>query len=222
MKLIKIIKGYMFWMKIIHKMKLIHINPQKPEKEKIKQAINILKADGTVVYPTDTIYGLGVSLFSDEAIEKVYKLKKRSKDKPLSVCVSEIADIHKIAYLDKGEEIIKKILPGPYTIILKKRGHVSSLLTAGRDKIGVRIPNNKISRELCREFPITATSANISGGTVPEYAENIAEKLGDSVDLIIDGGKAKSTPSTVIDWTTSPPKILRRGVKDVKLDLNIE
>ncbi|MCE5215096.1 MAG: threonylcarbamoyl-AMP synthase [Methanobacterium sp.] len=201
-------------------MKLIQINPQNPEKEKIKQAINILKADGTVVYPTDTIYGLGASLFSEKAIEKVYNIKKRLINKPLSVCVSEISDIHKIAYLNKGEEIIEKILPGPYTIILKKREHISSLLTAGSDKIGVRIPNNKISRELCREFPITATSANISGRVVPGSLAEVVEQLGEDVDLIIDGGKAKGTHSTVIDWTTSPPKILRRGATDIKINLN--
>lgn len=192
-------------------MKLIEINPQKPEKRMIKSAIRVLENDGTVVYPTDTIYGLGVSIYSEKAIKKAYALKNRPYNKPLSVCLSEIEDICKIAYLDKEDDHIKDFLPGPFTIILKKKEHISSLLTAGRDKIGVRIPNNKICRELTRKFPITATSANLSGKAVPESVDEVIEQFGDSVDLIIDGGKTKGIPSTVIDWTTHPPKILRKG-----------
>lgn len=194
-------------------MELIKINAQNPEKEKIKRAINILEDEGTVVYPTDTIYGLGVNIFSENAIKRVYSLKKRSYDKPLSVCVSQIKDISKIASLDKnGEEMIKKILPGPFTIILRKKESISPLLTSGGEKIGVRIPDSRICRELARNFPITATSANLSGKTVPESVNEVIEQLGDSIDLILDGGKSQGAPSTVVDLTMNPPKILREGV----------
>lgn len=193
------------------------MNPRKPEKKKIEMAINILEDDGLIVYPTDTIYGLGVCIFSEKAVKKVYSLKNRDYSKPLSVCVSRIVDIHKIAHLEVEEEI-KKMLPGPYTIILNKKENVSPLLTAGGGKIGIRIPDNQICRELTRKFPITTTSANLSGEEVPKSLDEIIELLGDSVDLIIDGGKLHGTPSTVIDWTTHPPKVLRKG-KDFKNNL---
>lgn len=180
-------------------------------------AINILEDDGLIVYPTDTIYGLGAYIFSEKAVKKVYSLKNRDYSKPLSVCVSRIEDIHKIAHLEVDEEI-KKMLPGPYTIILNKKENVSPLLTAGGEKIGIRIPDNQICRELTRKFPITTTSANLSGEEVPKSLDEIIELLGDSVDLIIDGGKLQGTPSTVIDWTTHPPKVLRKG-KDFKNNL---
>lgn len=179
-------------------------------------AVNILEKGGLIVYPTDTIYGLGANIFSDKAIRKVYSIKGRDYSKPLSVSVSEIGDINKIAYLE-GVERIKEVLPGPFTIVLNKKENVSRLLTAGGEKIGVRIPDNKISRELTRKFPITSTSANLSGEKVLESADAMIGLWGDSVDLIIDGGKLQGNHSTVIDWTTQPPKVLRKGVKDFKL-----
>ncbi|HOI70660.1 MAG TPA: L-threonylcarbamoyladenylate synthase [Methanobacterium sp.] len=197
-------------------MKIIRIDPQNPEKRKIKMAVNILEEGGLIVYPTDTIYGLGANIFSDKAIRKVYSIKGRDYSKPISVSVSEIEDINKIAYLENLERV-KEVLPGPFTIILNKKENVSPLLTAGGEKIGVRIPDNRISRELTRKFPITSTSANLSGGKVFESADAMIELWGDSVDLIIDGGKLQGNHSTVIDWTTQPPKVLRKGVKEFKL-----
>jgi L-threonylcarbamoyladenylate synthase len=197
-------------------MKIIRIDPQNPEKRKIKMAVNILEEGGLIVYPTDTIYGLGANIFSDKAIRKVYSIKGRDYSKPISVSVSEIEDINKIAYLENLERV-KEVLPGPFTIILNKKENVSPLLTAGGEKIGVRIPDNRISRELTRKFPITSTSANLSGGKVLESADAMIELWGDSVDLIIDGGKLQGNHSTVIDWTTQPPKVLRKGVKEFKL-----
>jgi len=198
-------------------MKIIQINPQNPEKEKINQAIQILEEDGIIVYPTDTIYGLGANIYSDKAIKKVFSIKKRDHNKPLSVCLSRIGDISEIAYLGEDDQQLNENLPGPYTILLKKKDHVSPLLTAGSEKIGIRIPNNKICRDLTRKFPITSTSANISGEKVPITAEEVAEHLDDQVDLVIDGGKTKGTPSTVVDCTKKPPEILRQSNQEFNL-----
>ncbi|MBM4241671.1 MAG: threonylcarbamoyl-AMP synthase [Euryarchaeota archaeon] len=196
-------------------MKILRINSKNPEKEKIRMAINALKKGGVVVYPTDTVYGLGANIFHKEAIEKVYSIKKRPSAKPISVCVSKISDIDKIAYIDKKlEKIIEKILPGPFTIILRKRESISPTLTAGGEKIGIRIPDNIICNELSREFPITTTSANLAGEKPPRSAEEVFEQLGESADIILDGGICKhGIPSTVIDMTESPPKILRKGAR---------
>lgn len=193
-------------------MKILKINANNPEKEKIKAAITILKRGGTVVYPTDTVYGIGANIFNEEAIQKVYSIKKRSPLKPVSACVSKIQDIHKIAYMDKNtEKLVQKILPGPFTVILKKRENVPSILISGGEKIGVRIPDSKVCMELSMEFPITTTSANISGKNIPESLDGILKQLDGEIDLILDAGVCKhGIHSTVIDMTDSP-KIVRKG-----------
>lgn len=193
-------------------MKILKINANNPEKGKIKAAISVLKGAGTVVYPTDTVYGIGANIFDAEAVQKVYQVKKRSPLKPISTCVSKIEDIHKIAYMDEDtEKMIEKILPGPFTVILKKKENVPSILTSGGEKIGVRIPDSKVCMELASAFPITTTSANISGKKIPESLDGILKQLDGGVDLILDAGVCKhGIHSTVIDMTDSP-KIVRKG-----------
>ncbi len=199
-------------------MKIIKIDTEKPEQDKIKFALNLLRNGCTVVYPTDTIYGLGVNIYDINAIKKVFYIKKRSFNKPLSVCVSQISDINRIAYLDQTKmDIINEILPGPFTIILRKKEFISNLLTAGGKKIGIRIPNNRICMELTKLFPITTTSANLSGRKPSGSVNEVVEQLDDSVDLILDAGKSENTsPSTVIDLTLNPPKVVREGSYKLK------
>lgn len=194
-------------------MNLIKINPQKPEKDKIEFALNTLREGGIIVYPTDTLYGIGVNIFNETAVERVFSIKKRSRSKPISVCLPEVEDIFKVAYMDsETEKIARKLLPGPFTLILKKKESISMVLTAGESKIGVRVPDSKVSMELSREFPLTATSANISGMEVPESPEEVYKQLGESIDLTLDAGTfERSAPSTVIDMTCHPPKVLRKG-----------
>ncbi len=200
-------------------MKILKINANNPEKDKIKAAVNVLKRGGTIVYPTDTVYGIGANILDEEAIQKVYDAKKRSPSKPISACVSKIQDIHKIAHMDKNtEKLVEKIFPGPFTVILKKKKDVPAVLTAGGDKIGVRIPDSRVCMELSSQFPITTTSANISGEKIPESLDGILKQLDSSVDLILDAGTCKhGIHSTVIDMTASP-KIVRKGavVPDLK------
>ena len=200
-------------------MKILKINANNPEKDKIKAAVSVLKRSGTVVYPTDTVYGIGANIFDAEAVQKVYQVKKRSPLKPISTCVSKIEDIHKIAHMDEDtEKMIEKILPGPFTVILKKKESVPSILTSGREKIGIRIPDSKVCMELASAFPITTTSANISGEKIPESLDGILKQLDGGVDLILDAGVCKhGIHSTVIDMTDSP-KIVRKGA--VMPDLN--
>ncbi len=200
-------------------MKILKINANNPEKDKIKAAVSVLKRAGTVVYPTDTVYGIGANIFDAKAVQKVYQVKKRSPLKPISTCVSKIEDIHKIAHMDEDtEKMIEKILPGPFTVILKKKESVPSILTSGGEKIGVRIPDSKVCMELASAFPITTTSANISGEKIPESLDGILKQLDGGVDLILDAGVCKhGIHSTVIDMTDSP-KIVRKGA--VMPDLN--
>ena len=194
-------------------MKIIKINGIDPETDKIEIAKNFLKQGKLVVYPTDTVYGIGANIFNDEAVLKVYSMKKRPKTKPLSICLSKIDDIKNVAHLDgTTEEIIEKILPGPFTIILKKKDVVSPVLTAGTDKIGIRIPDNQLCMKLAEDFPITSTSANLSGHEVPNSSTGVLKQLGSAVDLLLDAGICKhGLHSTVVDMTGENPKILRIG-----------
>lgn len=200
-------------------MNIVKINEKIPEKEKIEKALDILRNDGTVVYPTDTVYGLGVNIFSESAIRKVYQMKRRSLDKPVSVCLACIQDIEKIAIVDGNvKKIISKVLPGPYTLILNKKKNVPSLITAETGKIGIRIPDNRICQELSGEFPITTTSANVSGHPSPKSAQEARNELDDHPDIIFDSGPCKGgISSTVVDLTTTPPHILREGAGMEKL-----
>ncbi len=200
-------------------MKCIKINGESPEKEKIEIVLDILRNGGTVVYPTDTVYGLAANIFHEKAVSRVYHMKERSQDKPISVCVFQVEDIKQVAHLDQqAEAIIREILPGPYTIILNKKDNIPAWITAGTDKIGVRIPNNIICREISRKFPITTTSANISGHLSPISAQEAQEELGDHPDIILDSGPCPGgIASTVMDLTVNPPRILREGAGMEKL-----
>ena len=193
----------------------LKINPKSPEKEKINTVIRYLKEGKISLYPTDTVYGIGADIFNFEAVKKVYEIKRRPLDKPLSVCVSKIDDINQIANLNKDmEKKLENIFPGPFTVILKKKKIVPSILTSGSEKIGIRIPDSKICMELSKEFPITTTSANISGEPMAESLGEVFEQFGDEIDLILDAGICThGVHSTVIDMTFSPPKIIRKGAK---------
>ena len=193
----------------------IKINPKSPEKEKIRTVIQYLSDGKIVLYPTDTVYGIGANIFNYQAVKKVYQIKKRPLNKPLSVCVSNVNDINKIAYLNKDtEKKLEKIFPGPFTVILKKKDIVPTILTSGSEKIGIRIPENKICMALSREFPITTTSANISGKPMATSLKGVLRQFGDDIDLILDAGiYMHGIHSTVIDMTCSPPRIVRKGAK---------
>ena len=189
------------------------MDPKKPDLYLIDEAIEVLSSGGVVLYPTDTIYGLGANVFNEKAVEKVYNIKKRDYFKPVSVLVSSIEEILFIAEIpQKHENLVLNSLPGPFTFILYKTT-VMPNYPSKNNKIGVRIPNNIISRELSRNFPITTTSANLSGEETLETPQEIIKQLNCDVDLVIDVGSLKSSsPSTVVDLTRREPKILRQGL----------
>ena len=198
-------------------MKIIKIDGTNPDYDKIRIARMAMKKGSIIIYPTDTVYGIGANVFDEKAILKVFSIKKRALNKPLSICISRIEDIKQVAQMDvRAETVIRNLLPGPFTIILKKNDNISSLLTAGSDKIGIRIPDNSICMDLSKEFPITSTSANLSGYDIPESVEGVLKQLGSSIDIMMDAGICKhGIPSTVIDMTVYPPKVLREGAGNI-------
>lgn len=186
---------------------------KNPTNTELNIALTELEKGNLIVYPTDTIYGIAANIERIDAIKRVYETKKRIKNKPLSICVHDINQIKHFAYLnDEVEYVINMLLPGPYTLLLKKRETVPSILTANSDKIGIRIPDNKITHYLTKKFPITTTSANISNKETPNNIATIKEQLNDDISLYIDIGIINNNlPSTIIDLTKKKPIIIREG-----------
>ena len=189
---------------------------KNPDNDEMDMIINELSKDNLVVYPTDTIYGIASNIHDDNAIKKVFELKNRSYDKPLSVCVHDFKQLEEVAQLNGLQrKIVKLLLPGSYTLLFKKQEDVSPLLTANTDVIGIRIPDNRISYQLTRDFPITTTSANLSNNKTPDNIQDIVDELGLSVSVYIDEGRMHDNLySTIIDLTRDKPLIVRRGMCD--------
>ena len=177
----------------------------------ICEAINVLADGGIVLYPTDTVYGLGANIFDSKAVKKVFDIKQRSLLKPLSILVSDVGAIDLVAKVSvQQKSIINQYLPGPYTFILKKRKIVPRVVTSGSALVGVRVPDNEIACRLASIFPITTTSANLSDEEVLSNPKDILDQLDCEVDLVIDVGDLKSNhASKIIDLSNSNPKIIR-------------
>ncbi len=178
-------------------------------KNSIERAVEILSHDGIIIYPTETIYGLGADALSDEAIQKVYEAKGRDIGNPISIAVSDIDMLQTVAYVDSFVEIfIDEFLPGPVTIILPARSIIPGALTGGTRRIGIRYPLHKTALAIIEAFdsPITATSANRSGAPDPTSPDECHINH----NFLIDEGKVPGIPSTVVDLIDK--KILRCGI----------
>ena len=188
--------------------------------EKIsKTASEILISGGVVIYPTDTLYGIGANAFNDDVVAKIYKIKKQDRNKPISVIVKDLKMARKIACIDlRVEKILSNIWTGPITVVLRKKDIISDILTGNSETVALRIPDNKFISALMKkiDFPITATSANVSGEINLLKSKEIIDKFKKTKfapDLFIDAGDIKNpTASTIIDLTTGIPKILRVGI----------
>ena len=183
------------------------------DKSDISKAISALKNGQVIVYPTDTLYGLGADIYNDIAVRKVFEIKKRPFNDPLSIAVSNFIELEKIAFInDKTKILINKFLPGKLTLILKKKDVVSDLITAGLDKVAVRIPDNKVALELLSEFgPLTATSANVHGLKTPGIINDISMQFKDNIAVYLDNGKVEDQASTIVDITGEKVRIVRQG-----------
>ena len=180
----------------------------------IRSAVDIIKKGGTVVYPTETVYGLGADALSEDAVRKVYRIKRRELSHPISLAVSSFEMVHSVAHIDSESlEILTELLPGPVTVLLRKKDIMPDVLTAASEVVGVRFPENEIANHIIKETgPITATSANVSGRNPPTCIEEVEIK----VDIIINGGKCKySMPSTVVDMS-------REAANEEKAKIRIE
>ena len=193
-------------------MKVLKTSIDKVDEDVVHEAIKVLSQGGVILYPTDTVYGLGANIFDNSAVKRVFDIKQRSILKPLSILVRDVQSVNLVAKVNMGQRnTIESYLPGPYTFILIKRRIVPRHITSGLVNVGVRVPDCELACRLASIFPITTTSANLSDDEVLSNPCEILEQLDCEVDLVIDVGDLKSTKSSsIIDLTGFKPKIIRK------------
>jgi len=196
---------------------LITINPKNPEKRKIRQVVEALRDGAVIAYPTDTVYGVGCSIYQKAAIERVYEIKGKGRNKLLSIICSDLKDIsHYAQVTNYAYKTMKRLFPGPYTFILQATRLVPKVMLTKRKTVGIRIPDNAICLELVKELghPIITASVAKSDTELFSDPHDIHERLKGRVDLVIDGGKIVAEHSTVVDLTGDTPKVVRIGKGD--------
>ncbi len=196
--------------------RVITVRPDLVEQDKIEEIVSILEKGGLIVYPTETFYGLGAVIFFPKAIQKVYLLKKRDPSKPLPVVISDLDMLHEVALELQAayKPLISAFWPGPLTLILRASPRVPRAFQGPSGSIGVRLTGHKWLRSLVRhaDFPLTATSANISGEAEISDPREAIRLFEGKVDLIVDGGKTEGVlPSTIVDLTGEKPRMVREG-----------
>jgi tRNA threonylcarbamoyl adenosine modification protein (Sua5/YciO/YrdC/YwlC family) len=191
-----------------------------PDREQILHAVDILKNGGVIVYPTDTIYGLAADILNKEAVLKIFKIKKVSKQKLLSLIFSDLKGIADWAHIPNGAfRLMKRVLPGQYTFILPASKELPKSIVQKRTTMGVRVPDSEVVRRLVDELGRPLLSSSVPKGADDYFTDpgEIAERYNHEIDLILDGGIMPTLPSTVVDFTVDPPEILREGAGDVNV-----
>lgn len=197
---------------------MLSINSQNPQMRLIRKATDVLRDGGIIIYPTDTVYGLGCDLSNKRGIEKIYEIKRRNKKRPLSFVCSDLKHISQYALVtDYAYKTLKRFLPGPYTFILEASRLVPRIILPKRPTTGIRVPANEICLSLIRELgqPIISTSVQTLDGEDLGDPVIINEHFGRVVDLIIDGGIIVPEPSSVVSLVDDRIEVLRIGKGDV-------
>ncbi len=197
---------------------IISINPQNPQLRLIRRVVEVLKQGGVIGYPTDTIYGIGCDLFNKEAIERIYRLKRHNRNKPLSFICSDLKDISRYAQVSNyAYKSMKRLLPGAYTFVLAATKLVPKMVMTKQKTVGIRVPDNAICLALVGELghPIISTSVYRPDEELYSDPREIEERFGKSLNLVIDGGIIVAKHSSIIDLTDEIPRVIRRGKGDV-------
>ena len=186
--------------------KVIEVNSDSPDESAVEFAAELIRDGGLVAFPTETVYGIGVSYLNEKALKRLYEVKERPDDKPFTLHISDTGMLKEMhcEVTELASKLIEKFWPGPLTLILK----------TGKDKLGFRMPDNAVAKLLIKKsgVPIAVPSANISGEMPPTDVKGISDRIRRSVDLILDGGKTEfGKESTIVDMTVLPYKIIRIG-----------
>ena len=182
----------------------------------IQRAIDVLRVGGVIGIPTDTVYGIAANALDENAVDRVFNLKGREDTSPMPVLVGAVEDLHKygVGITQEAVVLAEAFWPGQLTIVVTKSEIIPPVVSGGLVTVGLRVADHPVPRQLVAALkaPITATSANISGLNPLSSARSVFEQLGSSLDMVFDGGQlAPSMPSTVVDATTRPVRILREG-----------
>ncbi|MBK7691336.1 MAG: threonylcarbamoyl-AMP synthase [Bacteroidetes bacterium] len=201
---------------------LLAIHPKNPDERKIKQVVALLRKGAVIIYPTDTVYGMGCDILHPEAIERICKIKNIDPQKAqLSFLCSDLSHLSEYtkAIDTPLYRFLKQYLPGPFTFILEASKKVPKLIKSRKDTVGIRVPDNKIAKAILTELgnPILSTSLPLGEDeeifSDPELIHDHFEHL---VDVVIDGDIGGSIPSTIVDCTKNPPEIIRMGLGEIQ------
>ena len=201
---------------------LVKIYPNNPNEKQLEEVVACLRSGGLIIYPTDTVYGLGCDIYQAKAIEKLCKLRNIKPEKAnLSFICADLSHLSDfVKPIDNAVfRVLKHVLPGPFTFILNANNKVPKLMHSNKKTVGIRVPDNEIARNIVKLLgnPIVSTSIH-DDDEVVEYStdpELIYEKYKDLVDMVIDGGYGELQASTVVDYTSDEPVILRQGKGDL-------
>ena len=201
---------------------LVSVHPDNPQERIIKQIADCLQDGGVVIYPTDTVYGLGCDIFQPKAVERICRIKGIDSEKAnLSFICSDLSDLSKYArsITTPQYRFIKQYIPGPFTFILPASKEVPKMLKSKKNTIGLRVPDHNITHAIAAALGHPILSSSLPGDMVEEYTdpELIFKKFNKLVDMVVDGGIGGMEYSTVVDMTDEQPEIIRQGLGEVEL-----
>lgn len=196
---------------------ILHVHPEDPQPRLIKQIVESLQKGGIIIYPTDTVYGLGCDILQQKAVERICRIKQvEPKKAQLSFVCSDLSHLSDYTkpISNSVYRALKEYLPGPYTFILQASKLVPKILQSKKDTIGLRIPNNNITMAIVKELGRPILSASLPGEMVEDYTdpEVMYENFRNDVDFVVDGGIGGTTPSTIVDFTGDEPILVREGL----------
>ncbi len=185
-------------------------------KQAIRKACRLMHEGEAIAFPTDTVYGLGAKAFERFAVRQVFHLKQRDRNKGVPIFIPQIDDLNLVArnVPNSAWPLLQHFWPGSLTVVLQKTENLPDDVTGGEDTVAIRIPDHPICFELLTKMgcPIVATSANLANEPTPDTAQGVADQLGEQLPLVLDGGPSPTAyPSTIIDLSTTPPRLLRSG-----------
>ena len=201
-------------------MEYYELHPETPQLRYINKAVSVLKEGGVIIYPTDTVYGIGCDIFNKDALERIFTIKNDSTNKLFSFVCSDLKDIAKYARVsDYAYRTMRHLLPGPYTFILPAAKLVPKKLWSKRKTVGIRVPNNNITMKLVEELgnPIISTSTTSRKGDMIYDPFEIKNIFNTQVDLMLSMGPLMGEPSTVVDLSEEEPEVVRQGAGDVSM-----
>jgi L-threonylcarbamoyladenylate synthase len=197
-------------------MKVVKVDPQNIDAAVVSEAAKVLREGGLVALPTETVYGIAANALDPEAVAKVYLAKRRSRNKPLAVCVASREQAEALAegVTAQAKRLMDKFWPGPLTLVLRRKAVVPDIVTAGTEMVALRCPEDAVAQAVLSQarIPVVLTSANLSGAPSATTAGQVVSDLGERVDFVLDGGPTQlQVASTVLDLTVTPPALLREG-----------